>query len=180
MFGITWNYPPAHQSTGGQTVPTPKGLKAPVPALRPDVTLDQRRSEYRTTFGTILPLQHWLRQRVQIAVNPSTVPAHQLRAPDNAIAPGGGHAGNPGGTGEHFSGAYARGDYNTDYSLQTQMGSVHLPNLTAPYRIENGPIIDVQLQVILNGQYSTVNTDLSSLYTNLRAPSPWEGMIQCQ
>jgi hypothetical protein len=176
------NLPPSHASTGSQTnVATPKGMGAPLAQLRPDVPLAERQSELSTVFGSRVPLQNFLRQRRTVYVTPLEVNANKLCAPGRAtnfpgrndllgpISPGGQQYG-------YVQSAVSMGMYNTDYTQQTQMGSVRGMNLRAPYRIQNTPgYTDVQTQLIVAGQYSTINTDLAEMYKGLRAPTPFEG-----
>ena len=185
--GQPWNYPPAHASTGSQTnVPTPKGYGAPLANTRIDASLEQRLSERILAFSSRLPLQWWLRERRTVLVTPLDVNAHQLQAPSSmrnwGPTEGGGSLTAPGSSGSGgqvplSDNAMHTGMYARDYSLQTQMGAVHYPSMSAAPQLQSVPgYNDIYTQVILNGQYSMINTDLSRMYTGLRAPGPYENM----
>lgn len=173
------NYPENFIGTGqGGQPPVPKGLQAPEVITFGDENglLDQRRSELLQT-GRINSLQTWLRQRRTVQVTPLEVDANHLYAPLQVVAPGGvnrDHAG-------YSQSASTLGMYRVDYSLQTQMGQVPGPGrLSAPLRPQSVPgYVDATTQVIINGQYSQINSNLAQLYQNMRAPSPWEGLQAC-
>lgn len=141
-------------------------LRAPAPAQRPDVTLEQRKSEALISNGSHYPLQRFLREQKTIAVTPTQVVAHRISAAPTILA---------------TDSAYVNGKYAIDYSELTQMGARSGMALSAPpdFLSVNG-IQDVQIQVINNGIYSQMNANLSSMYTGLKAPSPWAEQQNCQ
>lgn len=164
---VTYNYPPSTAGdTGITTMPVPKGLSAPIPMERPDVILDQRLSERIQAFAPRLPIQNFLREQRVVQVIPQTTNAHHLYAPSDPT---------------NVDSSYAVGRYTRDYTLQTDMGKTHAGSLKSPPQLQSIPgYVDVGTTVAINGQYASINANLSSLYTNLRAPTPFEGMASCQ
>lgn len=162
-----YNYPRSTAGdTGIKTFALPKGLSAPIPMRMPDAIVDQRLSERIQAFAPRLPLQTFLRQQKVVQVIPQQGVAHVLVAPGNETA---------------LVSPYANGLYNVDYSLQTDMGRVHAGSLGAPPRFQSTPgYADISATMARNGQYASINANLSSLYTNLRAPKPFEGQLSCQ
>jgi hypothetical protein len=192
--GQAYNYPPSHLNTGsGMNVPTPKGLQAPFINTRPDVAMDQRESELFAAFGSHHPYQDYLRQVNVVQVIPQMGISHKLYAPggpqqqqNGAKDDGGTRSRNVGGStygagGPYSQSAIGMGMYKTDYTQMISTGAAKPLIVHAPPQYQSGPgYLDITSQIIINGQYSMINSDMASMYANLRAPSPFEGLQQCQ